>query len=126
MSLILCTSARDCDKLIDGKACVQEISYRITTDDGYFESCARFDLSDIDVRAKDFIDNPDNADLVTLITKHLTEAAGKEGCPNALTTIEKQIADCKIVREAEAAKPGMVDRAPAGIGIPDDDNIKER
>jgi len=114
-------SARDCDQLIDGKACVHEISYRVTTDDGHFDSAAQFDLHGIDVAATDFVEDPDLAGLVTLITKHLTEAAGAEGCPNALSTIEKQIRDSATAQVIKDSAPGMVDRAPEGIGIPDDD-----
>jgi hypothetical protein len=114
-------SARDCGELIDGKACVHEISYRVTTNDGHFDSAAQFDLHDIDVNADSFVDDPDLAGLVTIITKHLTEAAGAEGCPNALSTIEKQIRD-STARAAEPVPAEMVDRAPAGIGIPDDDD----
>jgi hypothetical protein len=111
-------SARDCGELIDGKVCVHEISYRVTTDDGHFDSAAQFDLDHIDVNADSFVDDPDLKGLVTIITNHLTEAAGAEGCPNALSTIEKQISDKAALAPPEA---DMIDRAPEGIGIPDDD-----
>ena len=114
-------SARDCDQPINGKLCVQEISYRVTTDDGHFDSAARFELEGVDVDGDGFIDDPDLDGLVTLITKHLTEAAGAEGCPNALSTIEKQIKDKKAASGADQPA-GMVDRSPEGIGISDDDS----
>lgn len=117
-------SARDCDQPINGKLCVQEISYRVTTDDGHFDSAARFELEGVDVDGDGFIDDPDLDGLVALITKHLTEAAGAEGCPNALATIEKQITDKKA--ESDAGQPaGMVDRSPEGIGIEDDEEDSE-
>ena len=120
-TIIQVRSARDCDQPINGKLCVQEISYRVTTDDGHFDSAARFELEGVDVDGDGFIDDPDLAGLVTLITKHLTEAAGAEGCPNALSTIEKQIKDKKAASGADQPA-GMVDRSPEGIGISDDDS----
>ena len=120
-TIIEVRSARDCDQPINGKLCVQEISYRVTTDDGHFDSAARFELEGVDVDGDGFIDDPDLAGLVTLITKHLTEAAGAEGCPNALSTIEKQIKDKKAASDADQPA-GMVDRSPEGIGISDDDS----
>ena len=120
-TIIEVRSARDCDQPINGKLCVQEISYRVTTDDGHFDSAARFELEGVDVDGDGFIDDPDLDGLVTLITKHLTEAAGAEGCPNALSTIEKQIKDKKAASGADQPA-GMVDRSPEGIGISDDDS----
>lgn len=103
---------------VDGKNAIQEVSYRITTENGHFESAERFDLTDLDVNGDGFIDEPELKDLAGFVEKTLKARPGTEGCSNAWDTIAKQIAD----RAAEdAPEEEVIDYVVPGIGIDDDD-----
>jgi|TARA_R100001530_G_scaffold18890_1_gene16018 hypothetical protein len=113
---------------------VDEVSYRITTDDGHFDGAERLfpdvehddlDEAHIDVHAEGFKHSPTVEDLAGFVQSALEGRLGTEGCANAFLTIQKQIkdkADAQAVAEGKAAAHPVNDYEVDGFIVDDDED----